>query len=177
MSLSLRDQLIAAGLATKKQARQAQPPARAPQAPKNRPPPVPAATLAAQKAQAEKFARDQALNRKQQEKAERKARQAQTRQLIEQCCVPRVETDDYFNFTDGGKVRRVAVNPALRAELTAGTLLIARAGERYYFVPAGAADRIRERDPSAIVASQAPPASDISDEAYKDFVVPDDLTW
>ena len=52
MSLSLRDQLIAAGMAPKKHPQDNARPARPPKGPRNQPPPVPAATAAAQRAQA-----------------------------------------------------------------------------------------------------------------------------
>jgi len=47
-------------------------------------------------------------------------------------------------------------------------------------VPADVVERIRERDPAAIVASPAAgaaAATPAEDDPYKDFVVPDDLTW
>ena len=187
MSLSLREQLLQAGLVTEKQAKQAE---RATSHQKHRevkggkrlrsptPPPPPA--KAAQQAAAAKLLRDQELNRKQQEKTERKARAAQLRQLVEQLRLPRPESDDYFNFVDGGKIRRLAVNPDLRARIVSGSLAIVRHDGRYDLVPADAVERIRERDANAIVASPAaepaaPPPAD--DDPYKDFVVPDDLTW
>lgn len=177
MSMSLRDQLIAAGLATEKQARKANPPTKRPQLPKRQPAPLPAATLAAQRAQAEKFARDQALNRKLQEKAERKARLAQARQLIDQHCLPRIEGEDYFNFVDAGKIKRIAVNPALREQLQRGELSIARCADRYDLVPAAAVERIRERGATIITPGAQPPDAQPEADAYKDFVVPDDLKW
>lgn len=179
MSLSLREQLIAAGLAPKKKAQDNARPPRPPKGQRNQPPPASAATLAAQRAQAEKFARDQELNRKQQEKAQRRARAAQLRQMIEQHCLPRAEGDDHYNFVDGGRVRRIPVTAALRAQITAGTVLIARHSDRYDLVPAAAAARIREQHPEAIVApaGSATTAPQAEDDPYKDFVVPDDLTW
>jgi uncharacterized protein YaiL (DUF2058 family) len=184
MSLSLREQLLKAGLVTEKQAKQAERSTndqrhqqarggkRAP------PPPPPAPARAAQQAQAAKLLRDQELNRKRQEKAERKARAAELRQLVEQLRVPRPESDDYYNFVDGGKVRRLQVTPELRARIAAGSLVIVRYDGRYDLVPADVVERVRERHADAIVpnpaAQAAPPAPD---DPYKDFVVPDDLTW
>jgi uncharacterized protein YaiL (DUF2058 family) len=182
MSLSLREQLLKAGLVTEKQARQAE---RTTSQQRHRetkgasaPPPPPA--KAAQQAQAAKLLRDQELNRKRQEKAAAKARAAELRQLVEQLRVSRPESDDYYNFVDGGKIRRLAVNPELRARIVAGSLVIVRYDGRYDLVPADAAERIRERDANAVVAHPAagqatsPPAED---DPYKHFVVPDDLTW
>jgi len=179
MSLSLRDQLIAAGLTPKKQPKENARPARPPKGPRNQPPPVPAATLAAQRAQAEKFVRDQELNRKQQEKALRKARGAQLRQMIEQSSLPRAEGEDYYNFVDGGRIRRIPVTPALRAQITSGAVQIVRQTDQYYLVPASAAARIREQHPEALLATEqnAATAAPEADDPYKDFVVPDDLTW
>lgn len=185
MSLSLREQLLKAGLVTEKQAKQAERSTndqrhqqarggkRAP------PPPPPAPARAAQQAQAAKLLRDQALDRKRQEKAERKARAAQLRQLVETLRVPRPESDDYYNFVDGGRIRRLQVTPELRARIAAGSLVIVRYDGRYDLVPADAADRVRERDTDAIVANPPPAAAapPADDDPYKDFVVPDDLTW
>jgi uncharacterized protein YaiL (DUF2058 family) len=185
MSLSLREQLLKAGLVTEKQAKQAERSTsdqRHQQAKggKRKPPTPPAPAKAAQQALAAKLLRDQELNRKQQEKAERKARAAQLRQLVEQLRVVRPESDDYYNFVDGGKVRRIQVTPDLRARLVAGTLAIVRHDGHYDVVPSDALPRIRERHADAIVASptaEPAAAAPAEDDPYKDFVVPDDLTW
>jgi uncharacterized protein YaiL (DUF2058 family) len=94
--------------------------------------------------------------------------------------VPRPESDDYYNFVDDGRIRRLPVTPDLRARIVAGTLCIVRSEGHYDLVPADVVERIRERDPGAIVASPAagaPAAAPAEDDPYKDFVVPDDLTW
>lgn len=182
MSLSLREQLLQAGLVSEKQAKQAERASSQQQhrvkkgAPK---PPPPAPARSAQQAAAAKLLRDQELNRKQQEKAARRARAAELRQLLEPLRLPRPDSDDYYNFVDDGKVRRLPVTPELRARIAAGALLIVRCDGRYELVAAEAASRIRERHAEAIVAS--PPAAaqpaPAEDDPYKDFVVPDDLTW
>lgn len=186
MNLSLREQLLKAGLVTEKQAKQAE---RSTSDQRHRqakggkrasPPPPPEPTKAAQQAQAAKLLRDQELNRKQQEKAARMARAAELRQLVAQLRVQRPESDDYFNFVDGGKIRRLQVTPDLRARLVAGTLAIVRYDGRYDVVPVDVLGRIRERHAEAIVADPTAPAAaapPAEDDPYKDFVVPDDLTW
>ncbi|WP_123580107.1 DUF2058 family protein, partial [Pseudomonas protegens] len=65
---------------------------------------------AAQEAIAEKVKRDQELNRQQQEKAEQKARAAQVKQLIEVSRLPKLNTEDYYNFVADKKVKRLSVN-------------------------------------------------------------------
>jgi uncharacterized protein YaiL (DUF2058 family) len=183
--MSLRDQLIQAGLGTKKQAKETTQPKKAPS--RHQPPPISPEKLAAQKAAAAKSARDQELNRRQQEKAAAKARRAEVKQLIEQHRLPPVVSEEYFNFADGKRLSRLAVNPALREQLIKGTVVIVRYEGHYAVVPESAVARIRERDEHAIVTHEtavtttaAPAAATASadgDDPYKDFVVPDDLVW
>ena len=179
MSDSLRDQLLQLGLANKQQAKQAQAKKPKPNRHQPAPPPDPAAT-AAQRAQAAKLLRDQELNRKEQAKLEARARAAQLRQLIDQSRLPPVVTDDYFSFMNGTRIARIPVDADRRARLAAGTLLIASFAGRYDLIPADAAQRLRERDPAVVIDPNAPSAAGSAapeEDPYKDFVVPDDLTW
>jgi uncharacterized protein len=179
MSSSLRDQLLKAGLVTEKQVKQAsQQQHRQPK--KQSAGATPSAqTKAAQEAQAAKQTRDRELNRQRQEQAEQKARQAQIKQLIEQNGLPKVESDEYFNFVDRGKVRRVSVNAELRERLNRGEVAIVRCEGHYSLIPASLVPRVRERDERAIVWTHnvVPEPVAIPDDPYKDFVVPDDLKW
>jgi len=181
MSMSLREQLLAAGLVSKKQAKQADTQER--QHPKKRPPPGPSEEQkrAMQQAQAAKAARDQELNRQRQQNAELKARFAAIKQIIEQNRLPKIEGEDYltFNFIDRGKVRRIAVDAARRDQIIRGELVIARCEGRYYVVAASIAAQIRERDERSVVKlTDTEPKSDADqDDPYKDHVVPDDLMW
>lgn len=175
MSLSLREQLLAAGLVSRKEVRKAEHQQRHGERRGGQPANPPSA---ASRAQAEKAARDQALNRQRQEKAERKARRAEIRQLVEQHRIPRIESEDYFNFVDGNKIHHFAVNPEVRARLTRGELVIARHNGFYALVPKDIAERIRERDAAMLVdLEQKTDAAPAADDPYKDFVVPDDLKW
>jgi len=183
--LSLREQLLQAGLVTEKQARQAegQQKRQAYQGNKNlskRDREQKAAVQAAeqQKAVAAKAARDAELNRKREEKAAAKARWAEIRQIVEQHRITKPETDDYFNFVLGKKIGRVAVDAPLRASIISGRVVIVRCDGRYELLPVDAAERVREREPRAVVTPGS--GEDVStpvDDAYKDFVVPDDLMW
>jgi uncharacterized protein YaiL (DUF2058 family) len=128
-------------------------------------------------AQAAKVARDQALSRKQQEKAQKKALQSQIKQLIEQNRLPQVESDEPYNFVDDGRIRRITINAANRGALTRGELFIVRHEGRYDLVPAAIAARIRERDAAAVITIAASAETAPLDDAYKGFEVPDDLIW
>jgi hypothetical protein len=179
MSMTLREQLLAAGLGTKKQAKQAE--RHHHQKVKTRAANDVEQQQRAAQARAAKAARDQELNRKRQENAERKERWAQIKQLIEQHRIAKPESDEYFNFIDRQKVRRFPVDGSLRERIVRGELLIVRCEGRYDVVPAEIAGRIREREARAVVALSAPTQADSSqagpDDPYKDHVVPDDLMW
>jgi uncharacterized protein YaiL (DUF2058 family) len=187
MNSSLRDQLLAAGLVTEKQVRQATQqeqqrqfrkhhsnPPRGPSQPQ-----TPSPKAQADAAQTAKTARDKELNRRKEDKAQRRARIAEIEQIIDQNRVPRLDTDDHYSFIDGKKIRRMSVDPARREALTKGELAIVRYKGHYAVVPAPIAERIRERDPNMVVPVVPPKAAASSepDDAYKDFVVPDDLMW
>jgi uncharacterized protein YaiL (DUF2058 family) len=183
-SLSLRDQLLKAGLVNEKQVQDADRQAQRkqyqgqkqqPRAQRNGPSPQ---EIAAKKNAEAKAARDQELNRKQQEKAQRKALYAQIRELVMQNRIVRPDVEETYNFIDGGKVRRIRADAPLRERIARGEVMLVRCEGRYELVLPSIADRIRERDPRAVVApSQPAAAAEAVDDAYKDFVVPDDLMW
>jgi uncharacterized protein YaiL (DUF2058 family) len=185
MSMSLRDQLLQAGLISKKQAEQAERPThhqRKDRAPKKPPTAAEqqrlAAQAAAQKAQAARQAQDQQRNRQLQEKSERKARQAEIRQLVEQHRLPKVESDELYNFVDGSRIRRIPVSAQTRVRLGEGQLRIVRCEGRYEVVPAQIAQRIGERDERALIPQVvATAAAADENDPYKAYVVPDDLIW
>ncbi len=179
MSLSLRDQLLKAGLVSEKQAKQAGKQKQKQQRleKKGQVEVDDAQKRAAQEAMAEKAARDQELNRQQQEKAEQKARSAQIKQLIETTRLPKLNGEDYYNFVDDKKVKRISVNALMRNKLSGGALAIVRHGGGYEVVSRDVALKIQERDARRIVllntATEAPDA----DDPYAAYQVPDDLMW
>jgi uncharacterized protein YaiL (DUF2058 family) len=182
MSMSLRDQLLQAGLVNEKQAREAERQEKQQQQGRQKLPKpqrglASEQELAVRKAQQAKAARDQQLNRQQQDKADRKARLAQIRQLIEQNRLPKVDCEQYYNFVDGNKIRRIAADASMRERLGRGEIAIVRYDAGYEWVPAATAARIRERDERAVIADGVAPEPAHSDDAYQAFAVPDDLMW
>ena len=179
MALSLRDQLLKAGLVNEKQAKQVgkekQKQKRLEH--KGQVEKDESQKLAAQQAMAEKAARDQELNRQQQEKAEQKARAAQIKQLIEVSRLPKLTTEDYYNFVDDKKVKRLSVNTLMRDKLSRGSLAIVRHGGGYEVIPREAALKIQERDARRIVLLNTPTEAPDADDPYAAYQVPDDLMW
>ena len=204
MIMSLRDQLLAAGLGSKQQAKKARDDENrnrhrqqhqqggqqvgGPGPGSGRPPPP--------RVDAAKLARDQELERKKREKAERRERAAQVKQIVDQHALPRLETDDFYNFVHDGRIARIAVDAARRAALVAGSLAVVRTHGQYFVVPAEALPKLRERDPRSVVshhgseATAGAAAGDgttagegaagegaSTDDPYAAFKVPDDLMW
>jgi uncharacterized protein len=181
MSLSLRDQLLKAGLVSEQQVQRVERDQRqkdytAPRSKKKPAGPSPQ-ELAAQRAAAEKIAKDAELNRRKQEKMARRAKFAEIKQLVGAHQVPRVETDDFYNFQDGTNIRRIPVTAPLRERLVRGTLAIVRCEGRYAFVPPEVAEQVRARVERALIHLNKPEAAPAADDPYKDYAVPDDLMW
>jgi len=181
MSLSLREQLLKAGLVTEQQAQRADRDRKRQQysAPRGRKAQAAPSLqeLSARRAAAEKAEKAAELNRRKQEKLERRAKFAEIRQLVEQHQVPRVDTDDNYNFQDGVRIRRIAVTPQLREQLVRGDLAIVRNDGRYAFVPAAIGEQIGGRVERALIHLNRPGAAPDPDDPYKDHVIPDDLIW
>jgi hypothetical protein len=174
--MSLRDQLLQAGLVNERQSKEAERELRQQQRErqqlsKDKRAMASHAELAAKQAQLAKAARDQELNRRQREQADKKARHAQIEQLIEQNRLPRAQTDERYNFVDGNKIRRIPADDLMRERLSRGEIAIVRRHGGYELVPAETAARIRERDESAVIGCGLAP-----DAANTDGV-PEDLMW
>ena len=175
-SMSLRDQLLQAGLVNEKQTKEAERQLRQQQRerqqlPKEKRATASEAQLAAQRAQLAKTARDQALSRQQREQADKRARHAQIEQLIQQNCLPRPQTDERYNFVDGNRIRSIPADHSVRERLGRGEIAIVRRDGGYELVPAETAARIRERDEQAVIGFS------VTNEAATSDGVPDDLLW
>ena len=185
--LSLRDQLLKAGLADEKRAKQIAKEKREEaqqkkSAGKHAAHAADEAKRQALQAQAARNAeRDREINRQQQEKQQRKALRAQVRQLVETNRIERREGEVGYRFSDGERIEKIYVTAELQQQLARGQLAIVRTGRRYDLVPAEVAGRIRERDPDGtgvvVVALATPAAKPAEDDPYAQFQVPDDLMW
>jgi len=118
------------------------------------------------------------LNREQQEKAQQKASIKQVKQLIEHSRLPKLSGEDYYNFVDQKKVKRIAVNPVLRDKLSRGQIAIVRHGSAYEIIPREAALKIEQREPRRIILLNQPSgAAPEADDPYAAYQIPDDLMW
>jgi hypothetical protein len=135
------------------------------------------AALAARQAAAGKAARDRELNRRQKEEAERRAVQAQVRQLIELNRLPRSDGEVGYNFQDGNAIKKIFVSQQTHDRLTRGLLAIARLDDQYEVIPSVVAEKILLRDAACVVSNAVSKLEEDEDDPYADYKVPDDLMW
>ncbi|MCW0459723.1 hypothetical protein NB717_000791 [Xanthomonas sacchari] len=173
----LQEQLLKAGLVKKSQVAQvAREQAKARQG--KTPPPLSAEQLESERLRQERVERDRALSAERNAQARAQEQRLQARQLVESHKLKADGEIDY-HFTDAGKIQRLRVDAALRAQLIAGSVAIARLDAGYVPVPRAVVEKIVARDPATIVfdALAATPASGEDDPYYSQFKVPDDLIW
>ena len=176
---SLQDQLLKAGIVDKKKAKQVKHDKhkQIKQQPKGRVAEDEAKVLA-RKALEEKAARDREINRQRQEQAQQKAIAAQIVQLVDLNRIDRRQGDQPYQFTDERRIKKLFVTAGQQQQLVDGLVAIVRHGEGYELVPAGVADKIRQRDEAAVVVHNVRSgAVDSEDDPYAEFQVPDDLMW
>ena len=178
---SLQEQLMGSGLIDKKKAKKIQKEKniQRKQTPKGQAPDT-TEKERLEKLKQEKINKDKELNRKKVEELERKAIQAQVKQLIKTNEVKREAGDIVFQFSDAKKIKKIYVNQEQYDHLTKGLLAIASLNDEYILVARGVASKITERDSQAIAyifEKEANKAEPDEDDPYKDFEIPDDLMW
>jgi uncharacterized protein YaiL (DUF2058 family) len=188
MSKSLQEQLLGAKLIDEKKAKKISKQSRKDKNVQRRSKEdnVTEAQAAALKSKQEKIARDTALNEQRNSEAEKKMIVAQVVQMISQFRITREKGDTVYNFTDGKVIKKISISKNLSDEIVRGRLCIARLHEKYEIIPRPVAEKIRERDESAIVVFNALPSQQKSqqlnqqktdDDYYAQFEIPDDLDW
>lgn len=184
MSNSLQDQLVQAGLANEKKAREAQRQKKAGGKKKGKGANKPQrseesqeAARAAEQARAEKAERDRQLEAERQARRAEKEREEQVAQIIRSQRLSREGGEVRYHFTDGTRIRELLVTAALQQQLAVGSAVIVRSGKGYEILPASEAERVRELDPERIVTWNTPDGDHDPDDPYADYPVPDDLSW
>ncbi|MDX1459007.1 MAG: DUF2058 domain-containing protein [Marinobacter sp.] len=178
---SLQDQLLKAGLADEKKAKAIRQEKRKKrkQQPKGAAE-VNEAQLRAQKAREEKAERDRQLNLARQQEAEKKAIQAQIRQLVETNRLDRSRGEESYQFVHDKKIKKIPVMSDMVDPLSRGRLAVVFVNDAYEVVAEAVARKIMERDEQAVVvlhdkAQQNAP--DEEEDPYAGYEIPDDLMW
>ncbi len=172
MNLSLKDQLLKAGLVNEKKLKKAKKGSK-----KSRTQAREAKAAVEENRQAQ-LERDVALNKEREQAKLAKEIQAQVKQLIAMNKITDSDGDVKYNFTDEALVKSFYINEATHKQLVKGNLSIARDGESYAIIPTVVANKIEERSQDFVIQNNTPTEDAVDeDDPYKDFVVPDDLMW
>jgi uncharacterized protein YaiL (DUF2058 family) len=179
--ISLQDQLLKAGMVDKKKAKQLNQEKRkqVKQAKATGQVIVDESKEAAKRVLAEKVERDRELNRQRQAEADKKAIKAQIIQLITLNKIDRRRGEIAYQFTDGKKIKKLYVDALLQTQLIKGVIALVKLRDGYELVPAAIADKITQRDVSAVLVHNTKVSNDAveEDDPYAAYQIPDDLMW
>ncbi|MGF2688542.1 DUF2058 domain-containing protein [Marinobacter sp. DUT-3] len=176
---SLQDQLLKAGLADEKKAKaiRNEKKKQRKQQPKGTVQ-VSEAEVRARKAREEKAERDRQLNLERQKEAEKKAIQAQIRQLVDTNRLDRSRGETSYQFVHDKKIKKIFVDDKMVDQLSRGRLAIVFVNDQYEIVAEGVARKIQERDENAVVVLHDRHEDDAGeDDPYAGYEIPDDLMW
>lgn len=179
MSKSLKEQLLAAGLAKPKPAKKTKKKTRKPTPPKaERKKKMSETALKAQRALLEKAKQNKARETKRQREAEKKALRAQIMQLVNNAKLERKDGEHAYHFTHKNKVKKIYVTEQQHQQLTKDQLgIIAINNHVFELVPMKAAKQIAEKDASLVIDFSNKDTTTDPDDPYADYQIPDDLTW
>ncbi len=180
MGNPFQDQLLKAGIVSKKQVHKAKQEKnqQRKQQRSNKEKLVDKNKLKLQQAADEKTRRDRELNKKKEEQARQKAISAEINQLITDNCIARDESCDIvYNFEHNKKVKRIFVNAEMKQQIVQGKLGIARIEGRYELVTKAVAEKIQRRNAKRVVIYDAVEEAVDENDPYSDYEIPDDLTW
>lgn len=150
MGNPLQDQLLKAGLATKKQAKKAenekfisrkQNKGKSPAAPSNK----------VREEQAAQDKRNRELNQQRLEETRHREQKAQVKQLIETNRLAQDHRGEPYHFAEQNKIKRIFVSDEMAEQLSRGQLAIVKFGNSYEVVPAKVAQQVASRDQDAVV--------------------------
>ena len=176
---SLQDQLLKAGLADEKKAKAV----RSEKRKQRKQQPKGANQISdteerARKARQEQAERDRQLNLERQQEANKRAIQAQIRQLIETNRLDRAGGETSYQFVHDKKIKKLFVTDTMADQLSRGRLAIVLLNDSYEVVPEGVARKIMERDEHAVIALHDRKDDDQGeDDPYASYEIPDDLMW
>ncbi|NQZ33666.1 MAG: DUF2058 domain-containing protein [Oceanospirillaceae bacterium] len=172
MAISLQDQLLKAGLASKKQANKAKADKR-----KKKSKTAAPDEDAQLQAQAQKRDKDRQLNLQREQQKLLKANLSQARQIIESNRVEMPKKAEIkHQFSHLKFVKTIHVDKDLQAQLFRGQLTIVFMDEKYWLIPTAQAHRLHALHSEWVVELPKQEAPD-EDDPYADYEIPDDLMW
>lgn len=179
MAGSLKDQLVQSGLADPQRAKEVTKAKRkAQRQARNRGKQQANAPDPEREERARQVRQDRERENQRQAERQRKEITHQIRQLIERHRLDRTDAEIGYQYTCGTRIRKIRVHPEQQRRLATGELAVVAYGEGHELVPVDIAERIRQRDESAVLVVNRPDEEPPTEEdPYGDYPVPDDLMW
>ena len=182
MNNPFQEQLLKAGVVTKKQVHKAQQEksrkSKNKQAKSKKEVVLTEAQIKAKQAIDKKAERDRELNKKKEEQARQKTNSIEINQLI---INNKLERDDSceiaYNFEHNKKVKHIYVNAEMKQKIIKGKLGIARIEGCYELVPLDVAEKIKSRNEKRIILFTEENTATSDDYSADEFQIPDDLIW
>ncbi|EPJ49435.1 MAG: hypothetical protein OFPII_01000 [Osedax symbiont Rs1] len=173
MAISLQDQLLKAGLASKKQANKA----KADKRKKKSKTAAPDNALQIQQQQTAKRDKDRQLNLDREQQKADKASISQARQIVEsnRVTIPR-GSDITHQFSHLKFVKSIYVDKQLQSQLFCGLLTVVFMDDKYWLIPTDQAHRLNALQSDWVVELPKKELKD-DDDPYADYAIPDDLMW
>jgi len=181
---SLQEQLLKAGLTTKQKSRQANSDQRKKNKQK-RSGVQHGASLQEQvkedlaKSQAEKLAKDTALNDAKNKQLANKEQSLRIKQILEHHQLTGVNGESEYNYTFNNKVKKLSLNTVTHKALVNGRLALCGLNETTYLVTSETSVKIAELDNTIVLVQNDKVETEAVDEddPYADYQIPDDLMW
>lgn len=180
---SLQDQLLKAGLTTKQKARQANTDKRKKNKQKRSGAKVDVSIQEqvkqdVAKQQAEKQAKDAALNAERQQALAEKEQTQRILQILSHHQVTGIDGEVEYNYTFDGKIKKLLVDEKTQQALVNGRLSICGLEGVTYLVTAETAEKVATIDDSVILLKNEKSNDEIDeDDPYAQYQIPDDLMW
>ncbi|MFT4861538.1 MAG: hypothetical protein ACI95C_000748 [Pseudohongiellaceae bacterium] len=121
-------------------------------------------------------AKDRQLNQQKNAVAQNAALKAQINQLVETNSV-KPDGDKKYGYVDAGKIKNLWINQAQIDQLSRGILCIVSHASGGVLVPRAVAEKIQQRDASAILHKVEANGAPAEDDPYAKYEIPDDLDW
>lgn len=150
MANPLQEQLLKAGLASKKQAKKAEHEKRISRKQHNGNIPAVASNKVREEQAAQEM-RNRELNLQRAEETRLREQKAQVKQLIETNRLPQDGRGEPYHFVEQNKIKRIFVSEEITDQLSRGQLAIVKLGTGYEVVPAKVARQIASRDKEAVI--------------------------
>jgi uncharacterized protein YaiL (DUF2058 family) len=176
---SLQDQLLNAGLSNKTKAKQVRAEKRkqSKKQLKNKVDVVDETKLLVQEAKAKQVEKDKNLNALRNKEADDKQIANQIIMLVNLNKLPKDNDGVAYNFTDQNKVKAIYISNDVRNKIITGKLAIVKSKSNYEVVPAGVAEKIKQRNEQVIIVQFSAELGEVIDDEYQGYEVPDDLMW